>query len=221
MLKKSTFLKVSALLVLGASAGTANAAFINGSISASGGLTNLGTTTYVTSQLNVLQDGAGTGVANTGTGSYSGIANGTAALLQPLDISSIFAMNGSTIFQIGGFTFIGAEIFQGPLRNALSGVAGNLSDSVNLKFIGTVKEAGFQDSNFLADFTANGNCLGSPGATSGPCVSNITGSWSVSISSNGQPPPALPEPATLSLLGIGLAAITAKRRRKSAVTLLA
>jgi hypothetical protein len=203
------------LLMLVLFAGAANATYINGSISASGGLVvDPAATTFITSQLNVLQ-GIGTGVSNTGTGDYSSIVNGTTAVLQLLNISTMTAMNGSVIFTIGAFTFTGSEIFTGPVRNPLNGTAGNLSDAVTLRFLGIVSAAGFQDSNFLADFTGNGNCNGNLPAG---CDGNVTGSWSTSISSNGQPPLPVPESSILSLLGIGLVAIGYANRRRNVAT---
>ena len=215
MSKRTHSLKILAVVMLGLSTGGANALpFINGAISASGGLTQLGTTNFIVSQLNVL-NGLGTGVANTGTGDYSLIPNGTAAILDPLDISSTFAMFGTTIFNIGNFTFTGGKIFTGPVRNPLQGIAGNLSDAVTLRFIGEVSAPGFENTGYLADFTGSGNCVGNNGASTGPCISDISGAWSVSISSNGQPL-VLPEPTSLALFGIGLVAMAANRRRLSA-----
>ena len=207
------------LLMLGLFAGAANAAYINGSVSASGGLTvNSSATTFITSQLNTLV-GIGTGVANTSTGDYAlyspPVVNGTAAVLQSLDISTMTAMNGTTIFQIGAFTFKGTEIFTGPVRNPLNGTGGNLSDAVTLRFLGIVSAAGFQDTSFLADFTGNGSCNGT---LPGGCTSGVTGSWSASISSNGQPPLPVPESSILSLLGIGLVVIGYASRRHNFAT---
>ena len=218
MLKITHSLNLLTLLMLGLFAGAANATYINGSISADGGLltSSLGTTTSIVSQLNTLEGlGAGTGHAVTGIGDFSSIPNGTLAHLQLLDISTVTAMNGEIIFQIGAFTFTGSEIFTGPVRNALNGISGNLSDAVSLRFIGIVSAAGYQDSNFLADFTANGSCNGT---VSGGCTSGVTGSWSASISSNGQPPITVPESSILSLLGIGLIVIGYAHRRYNFAT---
>ena len=206
------------LLMLGLFAGAANAAYINGSISADGGLltSSLGTTTSIVSQLDVLKGlGADTGHSVTGIGDYASIPDGTLAHLQLLDISTKAAMNGAVIFHIGIFTFTGSEIFTGPVRNLLNGTAGNLSDAVSLRFLGIVSAVGFQDSNFLADFTANGSCNGT---LPGGCTSGVTGSWSASISSNGQPPITVPESSILSLLGIGRVVIGYASRRHNGAT---
>jgi hypothetical protein len=213
--KTTNSLKIVTLLVLGASAGAANASplpFINGTISFSGGLNPaaLGTTTYVASQINHLY-GTQTGLANTGTKNYS-LLGGANALLQLLDISSAFAMHNALIWKVGGFSFIASNIFSGPTHNPLLGTGGNLSDAETFRFIGTVKSAGFQDTPFLADFTVNGNCIGV--GTRGPCTvaGSSTGSWSASISSNGQLSSSIPEPATFGLFGIGLAGWAVSRR---------
>jgi hypothetical protein len=202
---KTNFLKTIAFLALGVSAGSANAAYIVGSISASGGLSSINNGTItpysIVSQLNTLV-GAATGVANTANGNYSAV-NGAAALLQSLDISSPLAMLNTPVFNIGSFTFYGGAITLGPTRTSLLvGGLGTLSDSVSLTFIGTVKEAGFQDSAFTANFTGQGSCNGT--GPIGPCTGVPSAAWSASISSNGGPPPALPEPASLSLFVLGL-----------------
>jgi hypothetical protein len=223
MSKRISFLQALVFLAFAAAGGTANALpYIYGALSVSGGLTDLGPTppdpvTYITSQLDVLTGGVSTGTVNLGTtsGTYSGL-DGSPAGFTSLNITTSTSMAGATVFHIGAFTFVASNIFTGPDRSHfLQGSAGNLSDAVTLRFIGTVSAANFQDTPFLADFTANGNCVGS--GSTGPCVSNITGSWSASISSNDQI--SLPEPTSLSLLGIGFAALTALRRRKLAESL--
>ena len=217
---KTHFFKAAAFLAFGLSAGPAGAAYIVGSISASGGLSsvNNGTTApySIVSQLNTLV-GAATGVANSANGDYSSL-NGVAALLQTLDISSPLAMYNAPIFHIGGFTFYGGAITLGPVRTSLAaGGLGTLSDSVSLTFIGTVKEAGFQDSGFTANFTGQGSCNGT--GPSGPCTGAPSAAWSASISSNGAPAPHLPEPGGLSLFALGLAALAANRRAPATKTM--
>jgi hypothetical protein len=216
---KTNSLKAIAILALGMSAGAANALpYINGSLSASGGLDQaiLGTTTSIVSQLNVLI-GSVTGLAISASGDYAGL-NGATAHLQTLDISSTFAMSGSTIWNIGAFTFIGSQIFSGPSRIPLSGTGGSLTDAVTLRLIGEVSAPGFNTSSFLADFTAQGACNSTSGTA---CTGTPTGSWSASIASNGFPPGVIPEPTSLSLFGIGLAGLFASRHRSSAKTVVA
>jgi hypothetical protein len=86
---------------------------------------------------------------------------------------------------------------------------GLCTDSLVFDVAGVVTGAGFDPTLFLGSWTANGSCLGSGAA----CESNVTGSWSSSLSAVGRPV-VVPEPSALALMGLifaGLAVATKRR----------
>jgi hypothetical protein len=91
--------------------------------------------------------------------------------------------------------------------NGCSG--GNISEGVgemeSLIFAVTLTTAG--------DFTTRGITFTSPFATKWQGVGNKGGSWELDHNDGGIPPQELPEPGTLALLGLGLAAAAVARRR--------
>ena len=87
------------------------------------------------------------------------------------------------------------------------------NDTLSFSISGTVSDGIPADnSQFFGTWTGNGSCVAD---LSGVCQSSITGSWSASLTATGQAP-SVPEPATLGLLGITLAALGFVRRRKQA-----
>ncbi len=211
------------LSVLALSAGLttqANAAFINGSISFSGGLdaTTLGD---IVSPL-VTFTPSGLVLASGSTGSPDGF-DAFAPYGNQDGLASAFAftdvgIQSTIIFTTADYTF---ELLLSDNRtpSAIScDGAGLCTDSTAVDVSGsvypTVPTAGIDPTSFAGTYTANGSCQGPANGNS--CTSDRTASWSASLTALGvQPPRITPEPEALALLAMGFLGAGAARRRKA------
>ncbi len=212
----SSKFKLKALAAVAAgvlSVGVAQAAFINGSLSISdGGLTLPGLpSTSIVSELTSITQGSPV-AANGCTGDFGVSADcfGVQATTSTISIpgnSGTYSWNGFT-FTINSITNV--------TPTALHGAAGTnvlLSDALLFQVSGTVTGGAFDPTAFSGIWTANGSCAGdNPPAT---CNANASASWSVSLTALGQET-TVPEPASIALIGIGLAGLGLARRRKQA-----
>ena len=189
---------------------SAQAAPIMGGISFSDGLSNFLTTGPIVSTLtNIVDDPATLDTAQGCTTDFLGCpAFGNFA--NNFTITS----GDQIIYQFNGYTFHLTTITSGPApAPAFACTANGCADGLSFTADGHVTHAGFDPTLITIAFTAQGTC--NTNATHDGCNGNVTASWSSSISSTGRTF-LVPEPATATLIGIGLlAAGFASRRRKS------
>ncbi|BCG65569.1 MAG: hypothetical protein methR_P3414 [Methyloprofundus sp.] len=201
-MKKLALIASAAALSLGLST-QANAAFINGSMSFSGGL-DASTLGDIVSPL-VTFTPAGLVLASGSTGDLSGSDGLADAFTFSVGSSNII------IFTAGAFTFE-LLVAENLAPNAIScDAAGLCTDNTALDISGSVTGGGFDATAFAGTYTANGSCQGPANGSS--CDSNRTASWSSSVTALGvDVVDPIPEPATIALLAVGLIGVAARRK---------
>ena len=123
-------------------------------------------------------------------------------------------LNNQLIFTYLGYTFTIAE-FVGVTRTDLACdtiVENQCRDKLSFDGRGVVSSPGFDDTEFLISWTAQGTCT-QAADESVACGSSVNASWSASISATGRSGNLVPEPHGAALLGAALLALFAIRRR--------
>lgn len=211
MKKSFKALAAAAVLTLGLGAGAAQAAFINGSVSITDGLTGLpgiGSTSVVSGLSGITHSGNGAAQSCGNPGDFfaTGTCNNT---FNATMTDWSFAGPFSVIISVNGFTF---TLFNhGPITTTpLVCQNGSCADTLTVSNLsGTVVGNGFQTTAFTGSLSLTGSCAG----TAGACTGAPSGGYTYSLSAIGQA--QVPEPATLLLIGTALAGLGFMRRKQA------
>jgi hypothetical protein len=188
----------------------ASAAAVHGSFAPSDGLLNnfSASTTSIVSGLLSFNLGANFAVGSCSVGStfaLDGCPIAGSTQNQPINYGTAgqYITYDGIVFNIAAFG--------GITTTAFSCDGTFCSDSIHFNMVGLTSAGVYSASPFIWSFTATGTC--NEDGLSAQCVAGTaSGSWAGSVTATG--PLQTPEPGTLVLLGLGMAALGFARRRK-------
>ncbi len=152
-----------------------------------------------------------------GPGNTGGGTEDFAGIVAPaIVLSWIFATPGAIANEIviPGFSFDITSV-DATIPSAVLCGANACADALIVAISGIVTGAGFDPTTFSGTLTLTGACTGKPVAGNCSPTGSFSAGYSYSLAASGEAPPSAPEPATLLLIGIGLAGLGFVRRKNS------